>query len=96
MSDPLDALRRLGEKNKQAVEASRQELADTIRQHLSEQDFGAAMACFDRAINTLRGTPAQREAVLGTLEAVGTRVQKGDGFRRLKRPSSRRRQRPEE
>ena len=30
------------------------------------------MACFDRAIETLRGTPGQREAVLTAVEAIGT------------------------
>ena len=93
-SDPLDALRRLGGRNKRAVADCCGRVAEILREHVPNKQAAEALACSDRAIETLRGTPAKREAVLGTLEAIGTQVQPGaGGFRRTNKPTIRPRRR---
>ena len=90
MSDPLDQLRQLGGRNKRAVADCRARIAEILGEHVPEDRAAEALASFDRAIETLRGTPAQREALLGTLEAIGTEVRPGaPGFRRLNKPRTR-------
>ena len=88
MSDPLNDLRQLGERNKRAVEGAREQLANLLRPQLSAEDLARALALFDQAIGTLRGTPAQRQALLGTLQAIGTQAAPGV-FRPANRPSIR-------
>lgn len=62
------------------VQKSRQALSDAIREHPPEANLAEAMAAFDRAIDARPESPREHEAVLTTLEAIGTQVGPGGAF----------------